>query len=136
VLSRLELRFGGRREPSRASLEDLAPLFARTDLLALTHLKLRGWEHAGEALTVLAGTALARQLVVVDLSHGHVEQRDLRTLAGDVTNFPALRELWLPSGAMPEAQRLLAGIATQLISDARGALDTFSDDVAPRAVTR
>jgi uncharacterized protein (TIGR02996 family) len=132
VLSRLELRFGGRREPSRAGLEDLAPLFARTDLPALTHLKLRGWEHAGEALTVLAGTALARQLVVVDLSHGHVEHGDLRTLAGDVTQFPALRELWLPSDVMPEAQRLLAGIATHLISDARGALDTFSDDVAPR----
>jgi len=70
--------------------------------------------------------------VVVDLSHGHVEHGDLRTLAGDVTQFPALSELWLPSDVMPEAQRLLAGIATHLISDARGALDTFSDDVAPR----
>ncbi len=136
VLSRLELRFGGRFEPSRARLEDLAPLFARTDLPALTHLKLRGWEHAGEALTVLAGTALARQLVVVDLSHGNVEQSDLRKLAGDVTNFPALRELWLPSGVMPEAQRLLAGIATHLISDARGALDTFPEDVARRTPVR
>jgi hypothetical protein len=132
VLSRLELRLGGRLEPSRARLEDLAPLFARTDLLALTHLKLRGWEHAGEALTVLAGTALARQLVVVDLSHGLVEPSELGKLAGHITEFPALRELWLPSGVMPEAERRLAGIATHLISDARGALDTFPGDVALR----
>jgi uncharacterized protein (TIGR02996 family) len=135
VLSRLELRLGGRLEPSRARLEDLAPLFARTDLLALTHLKLRGWEHAGEALTVLAGTALGRQLVVIDLSHGLVEPSELGKLAGHITEFPALRELWLPSGVMPEAARRLAGIATHLISDARGALDTFPGDVAARRDT-
>ena len=133
ALQRLELRFGGRFEPSSATLEDLQPLLERTDLPALTHLKLRGCEHAGEALTVLAATALARRLVVVDLSHGHVERADLRKLAGHVASFPALRELWLPGDTLPEAQRMLAGLATHLISDARGALDTFRDDVAPRA---
>jgi len=133
ALQRLELRFAGRFEPSSASLEDLQRLLGRTDLPALTHLKLRGCAFAGEALTALATTALARRLVVLDLSHGHVERDDLRRLAGHTASFPALRELWLPGDIVPEAQRLVAGIAKHLVSDARGALDTFDDDVATRA---
>ena len=130
ALARLELRFGGRLEPSSATLDDLKRLLVRTDLPALTHLKLRGCEHAGEALAALAGAPLGRQLVVIDLSHGHVDRAELRMLAGHVASFPALRELWLPGEILPDAQRLLAGIATHLISDTRGALDTFDDDVA------
>jgi uncharacterized protein (TIGR02996 family) len=132
ALARLELRFGGRFEPNSVTLEDLARLCERTDLPALTHLKLRGCDHAGEALAVLADAALARQLVVIDLSHGHVAREDLRQLVGHTASFPALRELWLPSDVVPEAQQVLAGIAQHLISDARGALDTFGADVAPR----
>jgi len=132
VLERLELRFGGRFEPSSASLEDVLRLLERTDLPALTHLKLRGCEHAGEALTALADSALGRQLVVVDLSYGNVERASLRKLAVHVTSFPALRELWLPSAVLPEAQQMLAGIAKHLVSDARGTVDTFAEDVAAR----
>jgi len=129
ALQRLELRFGGRLEPSGATLADVQRLLVRIDLPALTHLKLRGCEHAGEALVTLAGAALARQLVMIDLSHGHVERAELRTLAGHVASFPALRELWLPGEILPDAQRMLAGIATHLLGDARGAPDTFTADV-------
>jgi hypothetical protein len=125
VLQRLELRFGGRFEPSSSTIEDLQPLLVRDDLPALTHLKLRGCAFAGEALATVAGTPLARQLVVIDLSHGHVEREDLRALANHLDGFPQLRELWLPSLIYPEAQRRLAGIAKHLISDARAALDSF-----------
>jgi uncharacterized protein (TIGR02996 family) len=134
ALQRLELRFGGRFEPGGTSLDDLQPLLVRTDLPALTHLKLRGCAFAGEALTALATTALARRLVVIDLSHGHVERADLRALAHHTKSFPALRELWLPSESVPDAQPMLAGIAKHLISDARGALDTFPDEVAARVL--
>ncbi|HET7504818.1 MAG TPA: TIGR02996 domain-containing protein [Kofleriaceae bacterium] len=133
ALQRLELRFGGRHEPGGTVLEDLEPLLVRTDLPALTHLKLRGCAYAGEALGVLAGTPLARQLVVIDLSHGHVERADLRALASHTTSFPQLRELWLPADIAADAQRQLAGIARHLISDARGALDTFASEVATPA---
>jgi len=136
ALQRLELRFGGQFQPGSTSLDDLQPLLVRTDLPALTHLKLRGCAYAGEALAALATTALAHQLVVIDLSHGHVERVDLRALADHTRSFPRLRELWLPSDALPDAQRTLAGIAKHLISDARGALDTFPDDVAARAASR
>jgi uncharacterized protein (TIGR02996 family) len=136
ALQRLELRFGGQFQPSGASLDDLLPLLVRTDLPALTHLKLRGCGWAGEALTALASAPLARQLVVIDLSHGHVERDDLRALAHHTQSFPRLRELWLPSTILPDAQRALAGIAKLLISDARGALDTFPDDVATRPASR
>lgn len=125
ALQRLELRFGGRYDASSSTIEDLLPLLRREDLPALTHLKLRGCAYAGEALAQLAAGPLARQVVVVDLSHGHVEREDLRALIVHRDSFPALRELWLPSFIMPEAQRTLAGIAKHLISDARSALDNF-----------
>ena len=131
-LERLELRFAGRSEPNGAALDDLQRLLARTDLPRLTHLKLRGCEHAGEALTTLAHAPLGRQLVVIDLSHGLVEAIDLRALAHHKASFPALRELWLPSHVVPDAKRLVDGIATHLLSDARAAQDTFADDMAAR----
>ena len=133
ALQRLDLRFGGRDEPGGSTLDDLQLLLERGDLPALTHLKLRGCAYAGEALAALGGCPLARQLVVIDLSHGHVEQDDLRALARHTTSFPRLRELWLPRDIIPDAQRRLAGIATHLISDTRAALDTFVDDVATRS---
>jgi uncharacterized protein (TIGR02996 family) len=131
ALQRLELRFAGRSEPNGATLADLQRLLERDDLPALTHLKLRGCEHAGEALTTLAQAPLGRQLVVIDLSHGLVEAIDLRALAHHRASFPALRELWLPGSVVPEARRLVEGIATHLLSDARAAQDTFADDMAP-----
>jgi uncharacterized protein (TIGR02996 family) len=125
ALQRLELRFGGRFEPTSSTIDDLRGLLVRGDLPALTHLKLRGCAYAGEALVALLGAPLARQLVVIDLSHGHVDREELRQLAGQLTGFPQLRELWLPSLVFPEAQHKLAGIAKHLVSDARAALDPF-----------
>ena len=133
ALQRLELRFAGRSEPNGATLADLQRLLERSDLPALTHLKLRGCEHAGEALTTLARAPLGRQLVVIDLSHGLVEAIDLRALAHYKASFPRLRELWIPSSVVPEAKRLVDGIATHLLSDARAGQDTFPDDMAPPA---
>jgi uncharacterized protein (TIGR02996 family) len=131
ALQRLELRFAGRSEPNGATLADLQRLLERDDLPALTHLKLRGCEHAGEALTTVAQAPLGRQLVVIDLSHGLVEAIELRALAHHKASFPALRELWLPSSVVPDARRLVDGIATHLLSDARAGQDTFADDMAP-----
>lgn len=128
ALERLELRFAGASEPSSATLADVQHLL-RHALPALTHLKLRGCEHAGEALVSLAGTALGRRLVVIDLSHSLVEPAEIRALAGHRDSFPALRELWLPTVAHAHAQPLLAGIATHLISDARAPRDTFEETV-------
>lgn len=125
ALARLELRFGGRFEPTSSTIDDLRGLLVRGDLPALTHLKLRGCAYAGEALVTLAGAPLARQLIVIDLSHGHVDREDLRALAAHLQGFPQLRELWLPSLIFPEAQQKLAGIAKHLVSDARAALDPF-----------
>lgn len=125
ALQRLELRFGGRYDASSSTIDDLQPLLGRDDLPALTHLKLRGCSYAGEALVALAQGPLARQLVVIDLSHGHVEREDLRALVRYRTQFPALRELWLPSFVTAEAIRTLGGIATHMISDERAALDVF-----------
>ncbi len=131
ALQRLEMRFAGRAEPNSATLAELQRLLERADLPALTHLRLRGCEHAGEALTTLARAPLARQLVVIDVAHGLVEAFDLRALAHHTASFPALRELWLPSHVVPEAKRLLDGIATHVLSDARTGLDTFVTEIGP-----
>jgi len=129
ALQRLELRFAAAGEPSSAGLVDLLALVRRADLPALTHLKLRGCEHAGEALVALAEAPLARQLVVIDLAHGLVEAAELRALTRHRASFPALRELWLPAVAWPQAKQQLDGIATHVLSDARGALDTFDAEI-------
>lgn len=134
VLQRLELRFAGRFSPSSTTIEDLTPLLARTDLSRLTHLRLRSCIFAGEALTALAESPLAAQLLVIDLSGGHVERADLRQLAGRTRSFPQLRELWLPRAIFAEARTALDGIATHVISEQHAALDRFADEIGdPRS---
>lgn len=128
-LERLELRFAGAGQPNAASLADVLRLVRRDDLPALTHLRLRGCEHAGEALVALAEAPLGRQLQVIDLSFGFVEAAELRALAAHRASFPALRELWLPASAWQAASRALEGIARHVVSDARAPKDSFDADV-------
>jgi hypothetical protein len=67
VLERLEVRYGDRAP--FAPFEDTVPLLRRTDLPALTHLKLRNSPFAGAILRELAMHPLAPNQVI-DLSHG------------------------------------------------------------------
>lgn len=128
-LERLELRFGG-RGPDLATFDDLRPLLQRTDLPALTHLKLKNAPYAGSIVRELAAVPLARQLVVLDLSHGSFNPADIELLVQHKAHFAQLRELWLPLARLRDQDRRRAmEMAKNVISDARGPQDTLDDDV-------
>lgn len=128
-LERLELRFGG-RGADLATFEDLRPLLHRTDLPALTHLKLKRAPYAGSIVRELAVAPLARQLVVLDLSHGSFNPADIEVLVQHRERFAQLRELWLPLARLRDQDRRRAmEMAKNVISDARGPQDDLDDEV-------
>jgi len=130
VLERLELRIGNRFGKVSAAFEDLRPLLVRTDMPALTHLKIRGSGFAGAICRALAGSPLAGQLVVLDLSHGVINPQDAKILGEHASRFKELRELWIPlTGLWGDAAKALAGVAKHVISDKRSPLDTLEYDL-------
>jgi len=128
-LERLELRFGG-SGADLARFEDLRPLLHRTDLPALTHLKLKRAAYAGSIVRELAAAPLARQLVVLDLSHGSFNPADIEVLVQHKERFAQLRELWLPLSRLRDLDRRRAmEMAKNVISDARGPQDDLDGEV-------
>jgi len=137
VLERLEIRFCGVRGAAEADFHDLRPLLLRTDMPALTHLKLRGCAFAGAVARTLAAAPLARQLHVLDFSAGDFSPQDLSLLAAHASNFPNLRELWLPyTYVNPNVEKLLAPVAKRVIPDSKGPVDTLDYDLAGELVPR
>ncbi|HWU91262.1 MAG TPA: hypothetical protein VN253_28540, partial [Kofleriaceae bacterium] len=135
-LERLELRFGG-SGADLATFEDLRPLLHRTDLPALTHLKLKRAPYAGSIVRELASAPLARQLVVLDLSHGSFNPADIEVLVQHKERFAQLRELWLPLARLRDQDRRRAmEMAKNVISDARGPQDDLDDAVREYALRR
>ncbi|MEJ7603595.1 MAG: TIGR02996 domain-containing protein [Kofleriaceae bacterium] len=122
VLQRLELDLSN----TDADFVELQPLLVRTDMPALTHLRIRGCAFAGAITRGLIDTAIARQLHVLDLSHGEINPGDAERLARAAASFPALRELWLPLDRL-RAQDVTAlrAVAKHVISDRRAPLAAF-----------
>ena len=133
VLERLELRFCGPTGSCEAELYDLRPFLHRTDMPALTHLRLRGCAFAGAIARELAGSPLARQLHVLDFSHGDFTPQDVAFLAKCASNFPNLKELWMPFERMSKS---LEPVAKHVIPDSRGPVDTLDYDLAGERVPR
>jgi uncharacterized protein (TIGR02996 family) len=77
------------------TLDDLAPLLARTDLPALTHLRLRNSAETPSIVTALAAAPLAAQLEVLDLGQRILHHADYLALIARRAQFPRLRELWV-----------------------------------------
>jgi uncharacterized protein (TIGR02996 family) len=133
-LERLELRFGG-SGADLATFEDLRPLLHRADLPALTHLRLKRAPYAGSIVRELAGAPLARQLVVLDLSHGSFNPADIELLVQHKERFAQLRELWLPLARLRDQDRRRAmEMAKNVISDARGPQDNLDEEVHEYAI--
>jgi uncharacterized protein (TIGR02996 family) len=128
-LERLELRFGS-SGADLATFEDLRPLLRRTDLPALTHLRLKRASYTGAIVRELVAAPLARQLVVLDLSHGAFNPGDIEVLVRHKDRFAQLRELWLPLHRLREQDRRSAmEMAKNVISDARSAQDDLEGEV-------
>ena len=118
VLERLELDL----TRSEADFVDLQPLFARPDLPALTHLKIRGCAFAGAITRALIDTPIARRLQVLDLSFGEINPGDVERLARAAASFAELRELWLPLGRLrPQDIAALKTVAKHVIDERRAA---------------
>ena len=133
VLERLELRFCGPTGACEAELYDLRPFLHRTDMPALTHLRLRGCAFAGALARELGSSQLARQLQVLDFSQGDFTPQDVAYLAKCASNFPNLKELWMPFERVSKA---LDGVAKHVIPDSRGPVDTLDYDLAGERVPR
>ncbi len=118
VLERLEVRFGGVDLPPHAAMRDVAPLLARTDMPALTTLKLRGSPYAGAILRAIADGPLAEQLELVDLSGGNYNPHDLAYVAERKKRFTKLRELWMASttATLRSVEGQLAGVAKHIVT--------------------
>ncbi|MDQ3335283.1 MAG: TIGR02996 domain-containing protein [Myxococcota bacterium] len=137
VLERLEIRFCGVRGTTEADFHDLRPLLLRTDMPKLTHLKLRGCAFAGAVARTLAASPLSRQLHVIDFSAGDFSPQDLQTLAAHASNFPNLRELWLPyTYVNSSVEKMLAPVAKRVLPDSKGPIDSVDYDLAGETVPR
>ncbi|HWO23713.1 MAG TPA: hypothetical protein VNO30_33455 [Kofleriaceae bacterium] len=94
------------------------------------HLKLRRARYAGSIVREPVGAPLARQLVVLDLSHGSLNPADIEVLVQYKNRFAQLRELWLPLSRLRDQDRGRAmEMARNVISDARGPQDRLDDEV-------
>jgi uncharacterized protein (TIGR02996 family) len=137
VLERLEIRFCGVRGTTEADFHDLRPLLLRTDMPKLTHLKLRGCAFAGAVARTLAAAPLSRQLHVLDFSAGDFSPQDLQALATAASNFPNLRELWLPyTYVNPGVEKMLAPVAKRVLPDSKGPIDSVDYDLAGESMPR
>jgi uncharacterized protein (TIGR02996 family) len=135
VLERLEIRFCSITGACEADFADLRPLLVRSDMPALTHVKLRGCAFAGAVVRALVVAPIARQLQVLDFSYCDFSPADLDVLAKHASNFPNLRELWMPFADLnAQAQKLLEPVAKRVISDAKGPVDTLDYDLAGERV--
>ncbi len=125
-LSRLELRFGTAYQPA-AAFEDLRPLLQRTDLPALTHLRVRACPFAGGILRAAVAGPLGQQLEVLDLCHGTITPQDVAAVAEHAA-LPALRELWLPArAAWNDGLARVGHLAKHVISDAKAPADNLDE---------
>lgn len=117
-LERLEIRFGGNDLPPHAAMSDLAPLLQRTDMPALTVLKLRGVPYAGAALREIADGPLAGQLTLLDVKGGNYNPHDLAFVAARKERFPNLREIWMQTthATLGNVEQQLAGVAKHVVT--------------------
>lgn len=131
VLERLEVRFGGADLPPHAAMRDVAPLLARTDMPALTTLKLRGSPYAGAILRAIADGPLAEQLELIDLSGGNYNPHDLAYVAERKQRFTKLRELWMASthATLRSVEGQLAGVAKHIVT--RYVPDSLGRELGP-----
>ena len=131
VLQRLEIRFGGPDLPPMAAMSDVAPLLRRTDMPALTVLKLRGVPYAGAILRAIAESPLAGQLTLLDIAGGNYNPHDLEYVASRKERFPNLREIWMQTthATLTNVERQLAGVAKHVVT--RHVLDQLSAELGP-----
>jgi uncharacterized protein (TIGR02996 family) len=98
-LAELELRFMS----IESSFSDLRPLLQRTDLPALSRLRLRSADFADEIIDALVGGPLAAQITMLDLGLSELGDHAIRQLVANRSRFAKLRELVVTRGELSKS---------------------------------
>lgn len=91
-LHTLEIDFGG----GDATINDVAPLLARSDLGSLAKLALRNCGFADRVCGALVGSAIARHLESIDLAGATMTLAGAYSILDAEDRFPHLQQLSLP----------------------------------------
>lgn len=92
-LAHLDVWYGEENYGGDATIDDIAPLLARTDLPALRHLGLRNSELTDELCARLPRSPLLKQLAVLDLSMGTLSDDGAQAIAAHADAFRHLAEI-------------------------------------------
>lgn len=93
ALEALEVWFGSNDYGADSTIDDIAPLFARSDLPALTRLALVNAEIAGELAAAVARSKLLPQLKILDLSKGTLDDAGAQVFIDLSDRFRHLEQL-------------------------------------------
>jgi len=131
VLERLELWFGGRDSEATAKIADVVPVLDGKLFPRVRHLGLRNCELVTDLVRLLPSRKLAKQLEVLDLSMGTMNDEDAGELAGAAAKFPALETLnvddsWLSSAGLRALKAAFKGV--KIVSKNQRQSDDDDDD--------
>ncbi len=116
----LDVWTGNPNYGGNTTLDDLAPLFARTDLAELTHLGIMNCAYTDELCERIATLPLAHQLRELDLSLGTMSDRGARARAAAAPSRPArasvnVSQSWVTDDGLAALRRAFPTvIATEL----------------------
>ena len=132
-LERLEIRCG----TGDATFADIAPLFARTDLARLTHLRIRDARFGDALVDAALAAPFASQLAVLDFGMCDLSLDAVKRLVAAKDRFPALVELWVSRGNMvPAAHALLPQFAKHVVELSREPVDVTLEEISKARYSR
>ncbi|MFT3693076.1 MAG: hypothetical protein QM831_08035 [Kofleriaceae bacterium] len=116
AVEHLEIWFGDPNYGATGGVDDIAPLFQRTDFPKLTSLGLMNCAFADALVAHLADTPMLRQLRRLDLSMGNLSNAGIAAMGAKRDRFRHLEFMNLDDNALTEASREQAtGLAAGVI---------------------
>jgi uncharacterized protein (TIGR02996 family) len=127
-LAHLDVWFGDPNYGGDATVADIQPLLARSDLPALAHLGLANAAFTDAICALLPASSLAAQLRELDLSLGTMGSEGARALAARADAFPNLARLDVSKNYLPwEAIQDLRNAFPTVIADQQRESDGDDD---------
>lgn len=128
AIEHLEIWYGQEEYGGDATVADVTPLLARTDLPKLRRLGLRNAKFADELISELAHSPLLPKLRVLDLSLGCLTDAGAQQIANHRDAFAHLDELDVNDNYLTDSGlRALAGCAKKITSEDQREVDDPDD---------